>query len=412
MAAELALRDSEARMRGIIAVSPVPIITVDLAGTVQNWNPAAERMFGWTEAEVMGRLTPIIPLEHQDEQHALLQQTSVDLPEMEVRRLRRDGALLDLRVSAAPLYDARGQLSGIMGMYIDLMAQKQVLHQVEQARDAAEELARLRSDFVVAVSHELRTPLTAMIGFGELLQSRWSAQRGTAPGNRWPDRPGGARQQRLVEDLLLLTQIETARLDLEGETLPVATLVQAAAVEMQGRYPGQHVKPEGPDDLSLWAEPARARQIMVNLLDNAAKYSPEGRPLSCRGRGKTRWRWCAYGTRDPGIPDERHGQLFTRFGRVQGSRMRAGHVGTGLGLYLGRNSPRRWAERSTWKRPAQQGAPSACACRSPTPRRGPTPTGRWIYRGCNARPAAASATSVGRERSWTVAACEGHVLLH
>jgi histidine kinase len=116
--------------------------------------------------------------------------------------------------------------------------------------------------------------------------------------------------------------------------------VQHVVEEMKGAYLGQRIDLAGPGDVLALADPDRTTQILTNLIDNAAKYSPEGSPIGVA------W-WHDQGAamlqvRDAGcgIPDEGRAQLFTRFGRLPGSRVRAGHVGTGLGLFIGRQLAR------------------------------------------------------------------------
>jgi PAS domain S-box-containing protein len=207
----------------------------------------------------------------------------------------------------------------------------------QQRRHAAEDLVLLRSDFVAAVSHELRTPLTAIIGFGELLLARWDKFSEERRLQRITQIVQAAnRQKRLVDDLLLLSQLETSRRGSVRDVLAVHLLLQQAAAELQGSYPGQSIDLCGVDHLCIRADAARVVQIMVNLLDNAAKYSAEGSAVvvsGCQDGERVVLRVRDHG---PGIPVEGQELLFTRFGRVPGSRMRDGHVGTGLGLFLGR----------------------------------------------------------------------------
>jgi signal transduction histidine kinase len=187
------------------------------------------------------------------------------------------------------------------------------------------------------VSHELRTPLTAIVGFAELLQAHWNEFSEARRLERIDQIVMAAnRQQRLVEDLLLVSRLEAASLAMQYAAIAVASLLGQAVAELQASYPGQQVISEGPADLLVWADAARAAQVLTNLLDNAAKYSPEGSAIVVA--------WGFEGTKavvrvrdlGPGIPQSGREQLFTRFGRVAGSRIRAGHVGTGLGLYISR----------------------------------------------------------------------------
>jgi signal transduction histidine kinase len=216
------------------------------------------------------------------------------------------------------------------------------LYTIEQQRaGAAEELARMRSDFVAAVSHELRTPLTAIIGYAELLHARWEYLTDAERLERITRIVVSAsRQQRLVEDLLLLSQLESAALTMRTETLPLAILVQRAAEEVQASYAGQHIDLSGPADLQVQADADRAVQVLVNLIDNAAKYSPDGSPVLVSWRLEDAIAVVRVRDHGTGVPERGRDHLFTRFGRMPGSRTRAGRVGTGLGLHLGRQLAR------------------------------------------------------------------------
>ena len=212
------------------------------------------------------------------------------------------------------------------------------LYARERARAlAAEELAQVRSDFVAAVSHELRTPLTAILGYAELLEGRWEqfddAQR--LAGMRKIVLSAN-RQRRLVEELLLLTRIESRDVLVQIHPVPVDELVRRAIEDVVATYRGQGVSASGPEHLPVATDADRAVQVLVNLLDNAAKYSPEGCQISVIWQLEDET--VAIRVRDfgTGIPASGREALFTRFGRLPGSRARSGRVGTGLGLYLSR----------------------------------------------------------------------------
>jgi two-component system, cell cycle sensor histidine kinase and response regulator CckA len=124
---EETLRQANDALRAIIQASPLAIFTIDLDGVVRSWNVAAERMFGWQESEVLGRPTPLVPPEMREEFRDLLDR----LRQGEVfagtptRRQRKDGTLLDVSLSAAPLYDAGGKVSGITVLAADISHVKQ-----------------------------------------------------------------------------------------------------------------------------------------------------------------------------------------------------------------------------------------------------------------------------------------------
>ena len=229
-------------------------------------------------------------------------------------------------------------LAVTLGEYLARALRNARLYAAERERArAAEELARLRSEFVATVSHELRTPLTAIVGFGELLEARWE-EIGDAHRLATVRKmvASAHRQRRLVEDLLLLSRLEGRALEVRLAPAPVGPLVERAAEEVRLSYPGQGVDLAGAPGLQVLVAAGRAVQVLANLIDNAAKYSPEGSPVAVGWRAEGGTGVIRVRDRGPGIPDAHRGVLFTRFGRVPGSPIRAGHVGTGLGLYLSR----------------------------------------------------------------------------
>ena len=253
-----------------------------------------------------------------------------------------DGTLLgsfDVGSVMAAAYSPRQiQLVAIFGERVTQALRNARLYAAERERARiAEEMAAMRSDFVAAVSHELRTPLTAMLGYAELLQARWphlsDAQRLDQIGRIVTS---ANRQHRLVADLLLLSQIGDGFLSVRPRPVLLSELVHDAAQEVRAAYRGQRVQVEGPEALGVRADPDRLLQVVGNLLDNAAKYSPEGSPIAVTWGAEGGWGTISVRDRGPGIPAAHRAVLFTRFGRVPGSRIRSGHVGTGLGLYLGR----------------------------------------------------------------------------
>ena len=201
----------------------------------------------------------------------------------------------------------------------------------------AEALARLRADLVGAVSHELRTPLTAIIGFATILQVRWG-QADDPQRLRWVEKIvlAADRLHRLVEDMLLASRTEASALGLRLAPLPLQAIVERAAMEVEGSYPGQRIDLDGPEGLRVLVDPDRAMRVVVNLLDNAAKYSPEGRTIAVSWRAEGAMGVLRVRDHGRGMQEQGRDLLFMRFGRVPGSQVRAGRVGTGLGLFLGR----------------------------------------------------------------------------
>jgi signal transduction histidine kinase len=217
-----------------------------------------------------------------------------------------------------------------------LQQQQRLAWEAERAQ-AAEQLAQLRADFVATVSHELRTPLTAIIGYSELLEVRWDRVSESERREHLRRIVAAAnRQLGLVQDLLLLSRLESGPMHIALSAVDLQEQTVLAAREVRANYRDARIDLMGVPGLMVLADPERLVQVLVNLLDNAAKYSPEGRPILVNWDqdGPVVALWVQdHGT---GVPEQSRDLLFTRFGRLPGSKVRAGRTGTGLGLYLSR----------------------------------------------------------------------------
>jgi two-component system, cell cycle sensor histidine kinase and response regulator CckA len=131
---EDALREASQKLQAIVQASPAAILVLDPQGRVKTWNPAAEKMFGWSESEVIDHPLPIVQEEKQKEFHTLLQQgmQGKSLTQVEVHRHKRDGTRIDISVSTAPLRDAEGQISGIVAVLLNITERKQIEHTIRE----------------------------------------------------------------------------------------------------------------------------------------------------------------------------------------------------------------------------------------------------------------------------------------
>lgn len=204
-----------------------------------------------------------------------------------------------------------------------------------EAKMRLEDLDQLRADFVSTVSHELRTPLTGIKGFTETLLTYWSRLDDERK-HHYLERIYSAskRLQRLVQDLLFVSRVEGGALPLTVRKVQLADLIDPAVMEIKQKYREQEIEVEVPDDLPLvLADADRAQQILVNLMDNAVKYSPEGSPITVRAGVLDDIVQLTVIDHGPGIRPQDVPRLFTRFSKID-QVIRAGHVGTGLGLFI------------------------------------------------------------------------------
>ncbi|HVC79129.1 MAG TPA: GAF domain-containing protein [Chloroflexota bacterium] len=206
-----------------------------------------------------------------------------------------------------------------------------------EAKTRLEELDQLRTDFVSTVSHELRTPLTGIKGFTETLLNYWT-RLDDERRHHYLDRIHGAskRLQRLVQDLLFVSRVEGGTLPLSIRSVQLADLIEPSISEIQQKYRGQVVLVDVPADLpEVLADADRAQQILLSLMDNGVKYSPEGAEILVRCLVLPEAVQVTVIDHGLGIREQDMPRLFTRFGKID-QVIRAGHVGTGLGLFIAR----------------------------------------------------------------------------
>ena len=318
-------KTTELLLRTVVSCAPISLWAIDAGGNYTLSEGPFLDLYGYAPGDLVGRSIWDV-LAHAPDQAADVQR-ALEGEEI-VTTLEANDHVFETRY--AILHDSLGKMEGLIGVTADITERV-------QAQRAAEELAAVRSDFVAAINHELRTPLTAVIGFSELLLAHWT--RYTDDQRRQHlERILRAtrRQQRLVEDLLELTQIEANTLEVGTEALAVASLVEQAAQEVHTVFPSQIIQIHGPVAAQLIGDVKRVTGILSILIDNAAKYSPDDRPVQVTWevrQARTLVRVRDFGS---GIPQEGLPLLFTRFGRMPGSSIRSGRVGTGLGLYIGR----------------------------------------------------------------------------
>jgi signal transduction histidine kinase/CheY-like chemotaxis protein len=227
------------------------------------------------------------------------------------------------------------------------------------ARDQAEEARRLKQQFAQTISHELRTPLNLIVGFTELMAQSPEHYGGPLPPSYLRDlsivHRNARHLQALVNDVLDLARIEAAQMSMVPEETDLRTLVQEAAETMRSMVEARglalHINVE-PDLPRLWIDPTRIRQVIFNLLNNAARFTEQGSvTISVRRQGDTVV--VAVADTGVGIAPEAMSRIFQEFQQLDGTTRRR-HGGAGLGLAISRrfvelHGGRIWVESEVGK---------------------------------------------------------------
>jgi len=334
-------------LTALVQSVPDAIVAMHRDGRILGVNRGFEEIFGWEPHEALGRdLNALVVPEGEREAARDLDRELIDGGALayEVHRIRKDGRPVDLRASAAPV---RGVPDVMVVLYHDITRLKETERALERAKEDAEAANRAKSEFLATMSHEIRTPMNAIIGMAELLE-----ETDLSPTQRdyvQVFRTAGDTLLDLINEVLDLSKIEAGHLELEEESFELWELVDetvqvfAVPAHSKGVELTAHVDPGVP----RWVEgdPGRLRQVLVNLLGNAVKFTEEGevvlevRPVEDGGDGgeggEAEGHRVRFAVRDtgPGIPEDRLNAIFERFTQADSSTTRK-HGGTGLGLTI------------------------------------------------------------------------------
>ncbi|OGU00727.1 MAG: hypothetical protein A2085_00900 [Gemmatimonadetes bacterium GWC2_71_10] len=318
----------------LVRNSPVAIVALDRAENVVSCNPAFEKLYGYAQAEIVGKNLDdlITTAELRQEAVAYTQRAMArDSVKLITQRRRKDGTLVDVEVLGVSVV-VDGTPVGAMALYHDIT-------ELLMARRAAEEASSAKSRFLASVSHELRTPLNAIIGYSELLQDEIQdlgvAQLGT---DLTRIHASGKLLLTLINDILDLSKVEAGKMDVHGETFDVATVVSAVtatAAPLVARN-GNELLVSGVADAGVMhTDRTKLTQMLLNLLSNAAKFTKNGTIALEVERTNGRRSELVFRVRDTGIgmTPEQIGRLFQAFSQAEASTAST-YGGTGLGLAI------------------------------------------------------------------------------
>jgi PAS domain S-box-containing protein len=333
------------RLAAIVDSSDDAILSTTLDGTITSWNPAAERMFGWSPDEAVGRhISLIIPPERHSEEDDVLARLrrGERVEHSETVRVTKDERQIEVSLTVSPLKDSRGVIAGVSKIARDITERRrlederdQLLARERAAREAAEAANRTKDEFLATISHELRTPLTSILGWARLIESADLDAEGLARAARTIAQ-NAATQAQLIEDLLDLSRVVTGRLRLTFEACDLAAVV-ATSVDVV--HPVADTKgvallvTAAPEGVPIVGAPDRLQQVVWNLLVNAIKFTPRGGAVHIAVRPTGQTAELVVQDKGEGIASHVLPHVFEQFRQEDSSTTRL-HGGLGLGLSL------------------------------------------------------------------------------
>lgn len=323
------------RVEAIIQSMADGLIMLDKAGRVTALNPALERMLGIPHERVIGRV--LADLEDDEVMRRLASICHIETP---VEHVSIDQRVF--QVYSSTVLDSAG---GILG-YV------RVVHDITRLREAD----RLKDEFISNVSHELRTPLFSIRGFLELMKNGKVPEEETRREFVDAMYRKTLHLNRLVDDLLDISRMESGTFQFQAGPLAIRPLILQAASEMQfaAQEKGVLLEASVPKALPpVWGDPNRLKQVVLNLLDNAIKFTSEGGEVSIRAKALEEELEVEVQDAGVGIPAPALDKLFTRFYQVDASSTRrSGGAGLGLSIsqqIVGAHGGRMWVESEVGK---------------------------------------------------------------
>ena len=318
----------------LVSNNPVAIVNVDLEGCITSCNPAFERLFGYRVDEVKGReLDRLVTTEETLAEAQAYTEHAMEEGSVSGgsgRRIRKDGSTVDVEIASIPV-TVGGERVGMIGLYHDVS-------ELLQARREAEQANETKSRFLASTSHELRTPLNAIIGYSEMLQEQAEEE---GHGEYIPDlskiHSAGKHLLAVINDILDLSKIEAGKMELYLETFELRPVIDEVATTVRPlvEQHGNRFELRADTDLgAMRADVTRVRQVLLNLLSNASKFTERGViTLSVERAGPE----VVFRVRDTGIgmTPEQVGKLFQAFAQAEASTA-SKYGGTGLGLAISR----------------------------------------------------------------------------
>jgi PAS domain S-box-containing protein len=326
--------NSRTLLAAIVEASDDAIISKTLDGVVRSWNRGAERLFGYTADEAVGRpINLIIPPERQDEERSILERLrrGERVEHFETVRVAKDGRRIDISLTVSPLFDEDGQVTGASKIARDITERKQS----EMMLRAAD---RRKDEFLALLAHELRNPL-APLRHGLQVLRLAGGDAGIVTDVRTMMDRQLEHMVRLIDDLLDIARIGQNKIELKRARVPLAAVINSAVetarpvIEAE-RHELNISLPSEP--LFLDADITRLAQVFSNLLSNSAKYTRPGGKIWLTVERESEDAIVAVRDNGIGIPADALQRVFEMFCQIDRSIERAtGGLGIGLALVKG-----------------------------------------------------------------------------
>ena len=345
--AEEAALEAQARLAGILDIAPEAVIAIGENMNISLFNQGAERIFGYSAEEVLGKpLDMLMPersrnghakhvrtFDASDDDHHLMNER------MEIAGLRKSGSEFPASASVSKLVVNGQKIFTVLLQ--DITQRKRAEDAILSSKTEAEYANYAKSQFLANMSHELRTPLNSIIGFSQILMGQGMGELDFAKSSDYATNINDSANHLLavIQDILDVSKIEAGELDLDKEVVDFEKLIQDCITMVKERAANEGVKLSykiAESVPSIKADEVRLKQILLNLLSNAIKFTPDGGKVEIALEASDDA--VILRVDDTGIGIEKNDipKILRPFGQVK-DIMRRNHEGTGLGLSLAKS---------------------------------------------------------------------------
>jgi PAS domain S-box-containing protein len=334
-------------LAAIVESSDDAIISKDLNGTIMSWNKGAERLFGYSAEEAVGRsILMLLPRDRLQEEATIIGTLVRDerIEHFETERIAKDGRRIPISLSVSPIKDRSGRVIGGAKIARDISLRRELererehaLSQERRARTMAEAANRAKESFVAMVSHELRSPLSPILSWVRMLRMKVLDETKSARALETIERSARAQSQ-LIDDLLDFSRITAGKLRLEVRSVDLASVIEQAVEVVRPAADAKQISLHKVLDTetTISGDPTRLQQVVWNLLSNAVKFTPKRGRVHIRLERVESQIEIAVSDTGQGISPEFLLHVFERFQQAETGATRS-QGGLGLGLAIVRH---------------------------------------------------------------------------